>query len=92
MGYLHVDENFDEKLRGIARFKGGFTRDRRPYLWWSVFNDGDVLRKEAEAEFAHSRRYLRALADENGLREERLEIRLLCAHPGFFAVFVDAAS
>jgi hypothetical protein len=35
-----VDESWDEKLRGIARFKGGFTRDRRPYLWWRVFNDG----------------------------------------------------
>ncbi len=40
LGYLHVGEGTDEKLRGIARFKGGFTRDRRPYLWWSVFNDG----------------------------------------------------
>ena len=40
MGYLHVDESLDDKLHGIARFKGGFTRDRRPYLWWSVFNDG----------------------------------------------------
>ena len=42
LGYLHGDEGMDEKLRGIARFKSGFTRDRRPYLWWSVFNDGDA--------------------------------------------------
>ncbi|MDP6884013.1 MAG: GNAT family N-acetyltransferase, partial [Rhodospirillales bacterium] len=40
LGYLHGDEGMDEKLRGIARFKGGFTRDRRRYLWWSVFNHG----------------------------------------------------
>jgi hypothetical protein len=40
LGYLHVDEGMNEKLRGIARFKGGFTRDRRPYLWWNVLNDG----------------------------------------------------
>ena len=40
LGYLHAGEGMDEKLRGIARFKGGFTRDRRPYLWWNVFNDG----------------------------------------------------
>ena len=39
LGYLHGDEGMEEKFRGIARFKGGFTRDRRPYLWWSVLND-----------------------------------------------------
>jgi hypothetical protein len=40
LGYLHVDENYDQKLRGISRFKGGFTRDRRAFLWWSVFYQG----------------------------------------------------
>jgi SAM-dependent methyltransferase len=80
---------------------GGFFRAAagalmpRGQLALSVYpclDDADVVRKEAKAEFAHGRRYLRALADEFGLREERMEIRLLCAHPGFFAVFVDPAS
>jgi SAM-dependent methyltransferase len=59
---------------------------------YPCLDDADVMRKEAKTEFTHSRRYLRALADENGLREERMEIRLLCAHPGIYAVFVNSAS
>ncbi len=67
-------------------------RGRLALSVYPCLDDADVMRKEAEAEFTHSRRYLRALADENGLREERMEIRLLCAHPGIYAVFINSAS
>jgi predicted TPR repeat methyltransferase len=40
-----------------------------------------------EREFAHSRPYLRRLAKSNGLAEDRMEIRVLCASPGYFCVF-----
>jgi len=66
-------------------------RGRLALSVYPCLDDANVMRKEAEAEFTHSRRYLRALADENGLREERMEIRLLCAHPGIYAVFVNSA-
>jgi SAM-dependent methyltransferase len=59
---------------------------------YPCLDDSDVMRKEAEAEFTHSRRYLRAKAQENGLVEERVEIRLLCAHPGIYAAFVKPVS
>ena len=62
-------------------------RGRLALTVYPCLDDTDVMRKEAAAEFAHSRRYLRALADDNGLTEERMEIRPLSAHPGIYAVF-----
>ncbi|MDP6785880.1 MAG: methyltransferase domain-containing protein [Rhodospirillales bacterium] len=59
---------------------------------YPCLDDADVMRKEAETEFTHSRRYLRAKAHENALTEEQMEIRLSCAHPGFYAVFANRAS
>ena len=32
----HVNRWFSRDFQN----KGGFTRDRRPYLWWNVLNDG----------------------------------------------------
>ena len=81
-------------LSGFFRAAAGalMPRGRLALTVYPCQDAADVMRKEAEAEFTHSRRYLRALADENGLKEERMEIRPLCAHPGFYAVFVNPAS
>ncbi len=81
-------------LSGFFRAAAGalMPHGRLALTVYPCHDAANVMRKEAEVEFTHSRRYLRALADENALTEERMEIRPLCAHPGIYALFVNPAS
>jgi ubiquinone/menaquinone biosynthesis C-methylase UbiE len=75
-------------FEGIARtLRSGGQFVGTVYPCW---DDCDVMRKETTLEYAHSRGYLRRMAQEHGLTTERIDLRHFCTSCGFYAVFSKA--
>jgi SAM-dependent methyltransferase len=84
---LHYTADLNDFFRAAAgALKAGGGLALTVYACW---DDAEIMRKEddSQIEYAHSRPYLRHLADSHGLNSQRIEFRALCAHPGYFCYF-----